>query len=377
MDIQGTVDPTNLGDDDRLPSVGQALSLLAAAYLLLALYLVFVLQFDFSQTDALQYWHDSLEWQHPFNPFHVPAYPLLVAVLRGLSLGLVPPLALMMGTTFAALMITAWLVYLLLSDAGLTEPFAAIGVLVLGTWPFVGVVYVVIPVADMLAIAMFCGGLLALHRSRLWLAALLLGLAMITHKAMWPFAFFMWLTWLCANHQYRSRQMLVFSALLLLPLAILWYAGLDYHGSPAWLFTDNLQVEISPHSSLPILDGVLGTMLSQGPKGVFKAALVAGTMAFSVWLAWICFDCPAPYRQSGIAIAISGIVLGLLLNQHEIWAVMRFGRLLALPLMWAIAFGKVPHRLVRIGVRSAAIWLGLLLLTQFVFAWYWAEVFSP
>ena len=36
-------------------------------------------------SDDRSYWDDSLVWWEPFNPFHLPAYPWLIAATRGLT----------------------------------------------------------------------------------------------------------------------------------------------------------------------------------------------------------------------------------------------------------------------------------------------------
>jgi len=61
--------------------------------LLLGLFLVFLewlflnyaLNFDPLQAgDAIDYWNNSLNWRQPYNPFHVPGYPLTLAAVSGL-----------------------------------------------------------------------------------------------------------------------------------------------------------------------------------------------------------------------------------------------------------------------------------------------------
>src|SRR5438477_5936328 len=86
----------------------------SACFWLLWIYLS-VLGYKFLQSDELGYWNASLDWQHgSFDVFHPPAYPLVIALIRTLTLGIFPPAVLMTGITFVFMLVSALLVYKLL-----------------------------------------------------------------------------------------------------------------------------------------------------------------------------------------------------------------------------------------------------------------------
>jgi hypothetical protein len=45
--------------------------------------------------DTVSYWIDSLVWKTPYNVFHVPLFPLLTALIRGLTFNSVEPMIVM------------------------------------------------------------------------------------------------------------------------------------------------------------------------------------------------------------------------------------------------------------------------------------------
>src|SRR5437867_2620735 len=97
--------PNDLGGDDAArnnPSVWKRhvaykVTIMAVgSFLLVWCWLAVVLQFDFMRgnSDVAGYWSDSLAWRTPFNPDHVPGYPLLIALLRFLTAGRLAPMVL-------------------------------------------------------------------------------------------------------------------------------------------------------------------------------------------------------------------------------------------------------------------------------------------
>ena len=137
--------------------------LLLAGYVAIGLYLSVVLKYNLRHSDVLWFWEDSLYWKTPFNSFHVPGYPLIIAFFRGISFGIIPPLQLMMGINLAALLVSAGAVYKSIEINGISRRFAVIGACLFGLWPFVGLPHTVSPLSDMPAMAFFLTGLVALQ----------------------------------------------------------------------------------------------------------------------------------------------------------------------------------------------------------------------
>lgn len=348
--------------------------LLLIGYTTIAFYLGGFLQYDFLRSDVLGYWQDSLAWQMPFHPFHVPGYPLIIAMTRGVTLGVFNPVILMMGINLLAFLASAFVVYKIIQTGGAGDEIATIGVLSFGLWPFAGLTSTVVPLADIPALFFFLTGLYLLLRSHRLSAALLLSLSLVTHKAMWIFVGLLIIVDFIYHKEFISKRNLLFIGILVLPMATLWIAGSFYHHSTTWLFSSNLKVEITSKSSLPLLDGLLGTFMEGGVKGFAKGILLLSFAAISVFFLYLSAKLKYAYFHYGIMISLSVLFLFLLLNQDEIWAAMRFGRLLVIPFAF-IANTNMKLRK-KLGWSSPIIIIFLFLfLTQFAYAWYIARVY--
>lgn len=340
-----------------------------------------LLGFDTLRSDAASYWQDALAWAMPYDAFHVPGYAWLIAAARA-AFPVLPPLAMMQAVTLLALLAGAWLVYRILKDAGVEDEPAAWGALAYGLWPFVGVTYVALPVADAPALALSLAGTWALCRRRPYAAALLLGLALVTHKATWPLVALLWTALLLSRDRPRPGRTIGATALLLLPLAVLWAAGSMHHGTPAWLVSSNWAAEIQSTGALPVLDWI-GDTLDRGGFGLVKGAVVVGVAALAAVLTWTSARAERPYAGYGAAIALAILLLCLALNRHEIWAAVRFSRMLVLPLGWSLLVSGAPQRVrdYRDGHRwvsgaARPLLAAALLASQLAYAWYMARVFA-
>ena len=344
------------------------LSFLGLVYLSNLIYLGLVLRFNFLRSDVLGYWNDSLDWMHPFNPYHVAGYPLVLALGRGLSFENLSPLVLMIGISFAAFLVSALLVYKLIREDG-DEAGAVAGMALFGVWPFIGVVYSVYPVSDSLAVMLFLGGLYALRRSRFLFAGALLGMALIVHKAMWPFVGTLIAVQLFRVPGLRSWRFLV---PLVLPLGTLWLLGSLYYGSAWWIVASHVRVEVVAKGALPFLDGIVGTALAEGMKGIVKTGIVVAIASLATVVMLICLRSSTPGARPGAAIALSVLLLAVILNRWEIWAAVRFSKLLVLPCIWCMRDFR-PRIF-----ADERLWAGTLtalVASQFVYAWYIARVF--
>jgi hypothetical protein len=349
------------------------LLVVACSFAVIALYLTLVLQFDLMQSDALWYWEDAQSWRAPFNPYHVPAYPLMAALLNALTFHVLSPLALMMALNLAALLGGTLLVYRLARGNGVDGTTAAVGAYVFAFWPAVGIVYCVHPLADMPAITLFLAGLLALQRSRLLAGGVFLGLSLVAHKVLWPFvAIVVILDSLSRKLRLSSRNLMA-AVSLGTPIVLLWTFGAIHHNSALWLITKSAGVESQRIS--PILDGILQTFARGGFIGLAKGILVGGLAALSAVLLYFTYRFKTdPYRQ-GIALSAVVLIMFLALNEIEIWAGVRYGRLLVLPLVWLIGQRYALTTRGWLAKAVIACLLALLLASQFAFAWYMARVY--
>ena len=279
----------------------------------------------------------------------------------------------MMSVNIFAFLFSALLIHKIIVIDTNNEELAVLAVVLFGFWPLVGLPYAVDPLADLPAMFLFLVGLYLLLRShRLW-AALFFGFSLITHKAMWIFVGILILVdWFYQKNRFEKQNILFFG-ILFMPLGLLWLSGSFYHGSPLWLFSSNLKVEITSKSTLPILDGLLGTILGGGIKGTIKGGILTVFACISALSALLCLRLRPKNFQYGLAISLAIFIL-FLLNQHEIWAAMRFGRLLAIPL--ALLANK-SHKFMKMNWHSPLLIITVLVLfiSQFVYSWYMAIVY--
>lgn len=351
-----------------------SLAILSVGFMAIALYFSLVLKYEFLRSDVLWYWQDSLAWQTPFNKYHVPGYPLIIAFLRYISFGKLPPIMLMMGINFTALLVGAMSVYKSVKVSGISDRFAFLGACLFGLWPFVGLVYAVVPLAEVPAMAFLLTGLLALLYSRKWVAALLFGISLIVHKAMWPFVSLLVIVYICKNRP-RTWKDIVALTILVVPIFTLWLTGTFYHDSPEWIISSSASVGANTRATLPILDGIIGTLVQGGVKGLIKGGLMFTFAVATMLLLFLSYQVKPSNFQYGIAICAASLFLFIFLTHIEIWAAVRFSRLLVLPLIWLINHlyrNKLPIWLNR---PIAGFFLLILFSAQFAYSWYLVKVY--
>lgn len=346
-------------------------------YISLAIFYTLVLKYDFFRSDVLGYWQDSLEWKTPFHSFHVPGYPLLIALLRGITFGLFSPVTYMIVINLIALSLSVYLIFKIILTCKIKEEIAKFGALLFAFWPLVGLTYTVTPLADVPAICLTLFGIFYLQQSRKISAGFFLGIAMLFHKAIWPIIGLIILIEIVRkNEKFLSIHNLKFLALILLPISILWIFGAFYHQSIFWLFSSNLSTEIASQGNLPILDGVIGTLFSGGIKGVIKGLILLGFMLVTIFALVLSIRVRDNSKKWLIAISSAVLILFIILNQGEIWAAVRFSRLLVLPLVIGYSWhNNCKAYRWTMSTKYVLIFFSFLFLSQFVYAWYEAKIY--
>jgi hypothetical protein len=344
------------------------------SFLLVWGWLAVVLQFPFMGSDVAGYWGDSLAWRTPFNPDHVPGYPLLIALLRFLTPASIEPIVLFWAVTFCAHIAGALAVYWSVASRA-DERVGYFSVILFLLWPFVGTTYVAFPFADSVALALIACGFALLLSERFRTAAMLLGLAMVVHKASWIFAILLLVAGVLTH---RRRFPWTAAVIMACPLGSLWVAGMIVNGyGPLWLLSVSLPIQFASKSSLPVFDGLIGTLLKGGTKDFLKSTVLwtQAALLFGLALA-IVYGRGFDRSTKWWALAIIGglIFLYSTLNQDIIWAAVRYSKLAALP--FGLYIGSRP-RIANTLMRSPWISAGLVLLlfaTQLAFCWYMAEI---
>lgn len=334
------------------------------------------LESDVFVSDVPVYWENSLELNAPFDQFHPPAYPIIIAIGRMLTFDRLQPVTVMLGVAFAFYLAGALLVVAssLRHADGTAAGFS--GVLFL-LWPFTGTTYTTYPVADSMVGCVLSLGLYLLLRKQFSWAWLVFAIALVTHKSTWPFAGLLivaalWTQWRTLG----NRKYLV--TLVPLPLAALWYFGMQHHGNPLWMFSRTLRADILPRSSFPFFDGLFGPLLSGELKNILKGGIIWAVLGFTILVTVHLIGAQnRELKWYGLAIACAAIFLLTVLNQNTIWAAEKFSKLLVVPAAWVLGrhLQLIRSRTTRLALLSLCALI--LLATQLVFAWYFAEFFVP
>lgn len=343
------------------------------SFLVVWWWLAVVLQLNFLRSDVAGYWHDSLAWRTPFNPDHVPGYPLLIALMRFLTGEQLEPVSLLWSMTFCAHIAGALAVYSIVTSRS-NQHIGFLSATLFVLWPLVGTTYVVFPISDSIALALIAWGVALLLAERFHAAASLLGLATVIHKGTWIFAILLLLAGIVTHGRRFPWTALVVAAC---PLGLLWVTGMIVNGyGPFWLLSVSLPIQFATKSSLPVFDGLLGTILKGGVKNLAKSGILWGHVALLVALGVAIFRLRDPaIKWCGLAIVGGLLFLFGGLNQNIIWAAVRYGKIAALPIGFylgtqprvAAAFAQHPWIIAPLAV--------VLLASQFAYCWYMTDVF--
>jgi len=308
--------------NDDIRSERTLLSAAALLYLLFLVYLTVGLHFNMFGSDVLTYWAESLNWKTPFSTWWVPGYPLLLAAVRGITINVIPPIGIMVGISAVSYLIAVSTVFRLAIRNQFQYPFLLGLIFVL--FPFVGLTYSVYPVADITAIALLLLAVSNLEKRRWVWFVIFSGASMIVQKVMW---FFVPPLVLVAFVKNKGSRMLLPYAFL--PLFMWMGIGSIFHQDILWFMRwsyDNLFVS---KSSMPIFDGLVTPLLSNSIEKIGKGILVAIVLLLTFISAHYSFR----HKQwTGVCIAFSLFAMITLVNSYEIWAVIRYSKLLVIPL---------------------------------------------
>jgi hypothetical protein len=353
-----------------------------------------VWKFDFFNPggDVFTYWKESLTWGLPFHPHHPPGYPWLIAAIHALAGSLLPPLQIMQTLSFLFLLGGALILVPLCRREGIPQRGVWMAFVFIA-WPFVGSLYAIFPQIDAAVLFLLILGILLAMASRRVLAGAAWGAAMMLHPVAWIFGpLFLVAAWAAWFHDRKhtpdparaagGKELLAMTALAVGPFAALWIWQTIVTRNPLWTVASIFSVQVVPQGSLPILDGWIGTALDGGISGWAKTGIVslviltAGYILMRVASDRSGPDSARPAFRKIISILIPAAVIGMavVLNQHEIWAAVRFSKILILPMILYRdrLFGFIPYRL-RTPVLGLLVGLGFL--TQIAYAWYMANVF--
>jgi hypothetical protein len=335
----------------------------AAAYALYLVYLTGVLQFGLVQSDVLNYWRESMEWATPYSTWWVPGYPLTIALVRGLTFNSLPPAAVMVSIAAAFYLIGVKAVYDLAGELRIAHPerIAAL----FAVYPFVGLTYSVYPMADVMALAVLFLTMLAYERQQWVRLTVYAGCAVMIHKAMWFFVPPMML-FIFLRHR-QARLIVPFSAV---PLLTWMVAGAIHHHDLFWFMRWSMNELVKSRSVLPVADGLIGPFLTGNPVKIMKGLVVAVVFLTAVATTY------GSLRRgfwTGAALALPIVLMACIINQYEIWAVVRFSRVLIIPVSMLLLDAGRARAVDRLGFYAAL--LAACFISNLAYGYYVSRAF--
>ncbi len=330
-------------------------------------YLHWGLGYRFLRADALGYWRQSGNGLRAFNPFHVPGWPWLIALVRAVWPA-ARPVPVMAAWSLVLLLVGTWAAYALARAYGGRACTAALAGWLYALWPLTGLMFAANLWADVPATALFLLGWLAFQRGYWPLSVPLHAYTLLTHKALWPVIGLWWLLEFLPRCPCRWPVRVLATGLLLAPLAAFWVAGARELGRWNWMIASNWLIEIRAHR-WPAFAGVIDTCLMGGWKAWVKGCVLVGHLVLALGLAaW------AARRRwaAGLAVSLAVVALFAVLNAYEVIAAVRFSRVLAVPLAlaWSRAFPAWEQHPRAVGLAWA-----LNLLGHLIYGWYTERIF--
>lgn len=287
---------------------------------------VTIMDFNIMIGDVYSYWEDSNKIGEEIHPFHVPGWPILIAVSHEL-LPSIDPALLMQILAFLAWLSGIAIVYKVFRRLQLRNSWY--GALFFGVYAFAGLSYVVFPIADSLAIFIIVLCILGyLQENRL---LLILGLAsgLLIHKGLWP------VLGILAVLSVRNKRLSITEVVISgIPFMIYWLIGISNFSDYLWIVRSNIEVEVASRSTFPLFDGFISTIQEGGIASILKVIILLTIFLTAVGLSWA----HEIRRKQNIFLSLTLpiLLMGFILNGHEIWAMVRFGRLLILPLWFVL-----------------------------------------
>lgn len=317
IDVQ-TISFTKLTRDN-----GALLLLIVALVWLTGNIVVFLGGYDVLVSDGVAYAHES---EHIVQPFgiasggdHVPAYPIVIWLLRTLSLGLLDTRLVMQVLAFVTMIGTA----ILLIFTFRTYRYRNFWVLLFFVWPPVGIWRFTILTADAPAYLLMIAALVLYRAVNKWPFIAIVSIAFLTHKVSW---FFLGPVLFIGLFQGKLKWYHCLAAGA--PILVLAFLGWSYHENPLWLLANN--VEHDNFSGLGILLLWQETLAAPTTQLVAKSVITAGLVVVSVFLAWQTWRRERDLVATWIALVPT--VLCFAMSWWAIFVAVRFSSLLVFSL---------------------------------------------
>ncbi|PVE20953.1 hypothetical protein DC522_29295 [Microvirga sp. KLBC 81] len=307
------------------------------------------------QSDVLGY---SLQSQHWWQAnWHLPGYAILLWALRALTFNTIGDVLLMQTICLAAWSGSLWVFFQIAEHV---NPAAArLGAMIYGLYPFVGITLIAWPLSDMVANFALIYAVLCLYERDWPRLTLAIAAMLLMQKALWPFSALIGLVaWRRGFPLWR-----VFGSGV--PLVLFWlFVAVNGEGL-LWIVSVDMSKHFSVHTSLPLLDGILGTLMRGDVRGITKGLILLGLLFGTGAMTWI-------YGRRGnlemIAILIPVLGLLVVLNEWVIWAAFRYSKILVIPLIGLLPQSYPSVRRLARAPRVFWICVVILVASQLAFA---------
>jgi hypothetical protein len=308
-------------------------------------------------------------WSHDLigrsGGWHLPGYPLLIAIARALTFNLAPDVFVMVALSFAAWVLSLALMARILE--ALAPDLLGAGVLMYGLFPLVGITNIAFPLADTTAQCFFLAAFYATLKNRKWPFLLMVAMGLTVHMVLWPFLFMLSIVWLV------RRRLTIWHVLLSgVPLGLYYLAiGLS-SGDWLWFFRTHYAVNFESSGRFPVFGALVGPFETNSVTGLFKGILIGGVIVVTTLLGWFAWK-----RRDLMMLTI---VLPLLLfaatvNAYEGFIIVRYADFVVIPLcLWAAASAGL--RTLFTSRQCLVAMAVLLVLSQWVWAVYTVKFFE-
>jgi hypothetical protein len=258
-------------------------------------------------------------------------------------------------------------VYWLLRELNVISPRK--GGVLFASFPLVGLTYTVHPIADSMAIGLLVLTMLYFVKQKWSMCAVFLSMTMLTHKATW---FFLLPLFVIAFVRHKEARVPFIFAVL--PLGILIVAGAFYHRDLLWFIRWSAENLLMSQSSLPVLDGVISSLRSADTVKKLK-----GLVVLTIFIAAFLLLLRAWHSKFWLGLVISSglVTMALVVNQLEVFALVRFGKVIVIPAAYFLLShncdSPVKNSIQHIGSFLSIV--GAEMFSNFVFAYYASKIF--
>ena len=154
------------------------------------------------------------------------------------------------------------------------------------------------------------------------------------------------------------------------PVIILWIWGAIHYENPLWILSASVSIGAESRNAYQPFEGLWNTLSQDGFKGLAKGSVVLCLVAFSFSCAVWAWQLERQARWIALGIAGAAVLWFAFLTKVELFAGVRFSRLLVLiPALHFATPTAAESTKRKLGAWVAALIL-LLLTSQFAAAWY-------